>query len=801
MVRSSFNADWYVLPAERAFNLLFMDQPEAQAVTLPYDCMLNYKRTPDADVGASGAFYPSLAVTYQKDFQVPEDWDMKWVVFEFEGVYRDAMVYINGGYAGGFPYGYSHFFVEANNFLKYGQENQIKVIARTANDSRWYSGAGIYRNVNLLVSDAVHIVPDSYQIRVMEVDDEGAIAVVSGAIRNISRRPATICVETTITDGTDSLAAAQTSALTIPAGETEMFSQRLYLEHPQRWELDSPHLYTASSEVKAEGQLLDQDCSNFGIRTLALDPKHGLRINGKSVKLRGACIHHDNGLLGAASIYRAEERRVELLKQAGFNAIRSAHQPMSKALLDACDRIGMVVMDEVCDMWTSFKTPHDFSVKFPYFWESICERMVAKDFNHPSVILYSIGNEIAETGSPQGGSMSRRIAEKLRNLDSSRYILNAINPLLSVLDKLTAPGQEAQDINDAMNQAADQMKVVNDSELVTRCTRESIDCLDICGYNYAASRYELDNTLFPNRILVGSETGPMQIVENWELVKRYNQVIGDFTWTGWDYIGEAGVGRTEYSEDGGSTAFRGKYPWYIAYCGDIDITGVRRPMSYYREIIFGLRTQPYLAVDNPLHYGKTAVKSIWNSFDAFSGWNWPGYENKPVRVNVFGIGTRFTLFCNGSPVGAGALLHYRGWADIPYAPGELSVITYDGETETGRAVLRSAAGPTHLDLRPDRSVIRADDTDLCYIEIFLMAENGEINDAERTKIHAEVSGAGELAALGTGEPISEESFRCGSFTTFHGRALAIIRPTGQGSISLTVTADGLESTVCTLVAQ
>lgn len=803
MLRTSFNSGWTVAPATGLAALMGGAQAEKKEITLPYDLMLDEPRTADSPNGAANGFYPSVARTLEKTFFARAEWADKHVCFEFEGAYTLASVYINGDYAGGCPHGYTNFYIEADRFLRYGQDNTISVSVRTGQDSRWYSGAGLYRNVKLMVADLIHIMPDSYRVSTPEIDDEGATALIRLAIDNRGHRVSSLLVQTEILDAEGTVVIRGEAAVTAWAGERTAVNQRLYLDEVHRWSVDDPYLYTVKTRLVRDGEVLDEDGCRLGVRQLQLDSKHGLRINGQVVKLRGACVHHDNGLIGSAAIVRAEERRVEILKEAGFNAVRSAHNPISKAFLDACDRLGMLVMDEISDMWTRNKTSYDYATQFPYFWQTQVERFVGKDFNHPSVILYSIGNEIPETGTANGADWGRKLAEKVRALDSTRYVMNSINTMLSVMDQLSAMIGENQgaEINETMNNLGGMMQKLADSELVTTATRESFDLLDVCGYNYATSRYLLDKKLFPNRVLVGSETTPLQIAGNWGIITREPTAIGDFTWTGWDYIGEAGIGKMEYREDGAADGFMGAYPWYIAYCSDIDITGFRRPMSYYRQIVFGERMEPYIAVDYPKNYGKTLIPGMWETFNAFSGWSWEGYEGKPVRVNVFGAGDRFTLALNGREVAAGTLEGMKGWADIPYEPGELTAVTYADGKETGRTTLISAKGPVRLSVRADRQVIRADDTDLCYVEILLTDERGVVNPMADRPIKASVTGCGELKALGTGNPTSTERFTDGRFTSFGGRAMAVIRPTGAGEITLKVQAEGLDEQVITIHAK
>lgn len=795
MLRQSFNAGWMTGASTNGLSGLFgASGPAPKSVTLPYDSLQDVERTPDAPGGAQAGFYPPVNLALSKKFDVPAEWEDKLVVLEFEGVYTNSMVYINGDYAGGCLHGYSNFYVEANRFLKYGQTNEVRVTVATSNDTRWYSGAGIYRNVKLLVSDLVHIVPDSYRVSTPEIDEDGATVLVTMEIANRGHKVVTTSVTTTLTDASGMVVGQREATVTAYPGQTETLRQRIYVEDIHRWSPDTPYLYHAASRAVSGETVLDEDGSAFGIRSLALDPKHGLRINGKTVKLRGACIHHDNGVIGAAAIDRAEERRVQLLKDAGFNAVRSAHYPISKSFLDACDRIGLVVMDEVTDMWTRCKNDSDFAHYFPHVWQEVCERLVGKDFNHPSVVLYSIGNEIPETGSANGAAIGRRIAEKLRSLDSTRYVLNSINTMLSVMDRFADMAKDmGGEINEAMTNAGDRMAMLNDSELVTFATKESYDVLDLCGYNYAPSRYELDKKLFPNRVLVGSETAPMRIAGNWDIITRNSHAVGDFTWTGMDYLGEAGIGKQEFREDGAVPSFVGAFPWHLSRCGDIDITGQRRPMSYYRQIVFGLRTEPYIAVDYPQNYGKTPLPDMWSSFEALSSWSWEGFESKPVRVHVFGTGDRFRLLLNGQPAAEGTLKEFRGTAELTYTPGTLEAVTYDGEKETGRTLLCSAQGPVSIRLSPDRREIQANDSDLCFVEIAMTAENGQVVPTVNPTAKATVTGSGILLGFGSGEPKTAQRFRDGEFTARDGRLLAVIRPTAPGAITLTVEAPGFQA--------
>jgi beta-galactosidase len=557
-----------------------------------------------------------------------------------------------------------------------------------------------------------------------------------------------------------------------------------------------------------EGGEADAEAVTFGIRSLRLDPERGLRVNGETVKLRGACVHHDNGVLGAATFARAEERRVQILKDAGFNAIRMSHYPMSKAMLDACDRIGVLVMDEAFDLWTSAKSDFDYSLNFPQWWERDIEAMVAKDVNHPSVILYSIGNEIPETGSPAGAAWGRKLAEKVRLLDGTRYVTNAVNGMVAVLGDLSAMRSQAGEgggVNAVMADAGEAMNAISSSDLVTRRTAESFSVLDVAGINYGEARYGLDRDLFPNRIIVGSETFPTRIDGNWRLVKQHGNVIGDFTWTGWDYLGEAGIGRPQYAlADGTRPSFTGPYPYLLAGCGDIDITGHRRPASYYREIVFGLRTRPYLAVQRPDHHGKTFTGSPWAWSDSISSWTWPGSEGSPVTVEVYSDADEVELLVNGRSLGRRAVgdsHRFRAEFEAVYEPGELLAIAYTGGTETGRHLLRSADGPVLLRAEADRQVITADGGDLAYVTLTLTDPAGTCCTRADRPVRVEVTGQGVLLGFGSASPSTEERFDATERRTYDGRALAVLRPTGPGKIRLIAFAPECEPAEIWVTAQ
>lgn len=799
MIRTSFNDNWQTRPKVNPFAELSGVTVPYRTVTLPHDAMIGQERVaPDGEAtmeGGAGAYFPGGVFEYRKNFFVPEEHQGKRILIEFEGVYRDAVVHINGDYAGQRPYGYSQFFIDADRFLRFGQDNEIRVEARAHQDSRWYTGAGIYRDTWLLVGDLVRIGPEGVRISTPDIDSQRAVVEVATTVENDSIAIRTVELTTQIRDTAGVVVAADTARVTVLPGEPATARQRLYVRDPSLWSPDSPTLYNGEVSIK-DG---DAETVIFGIRTLQLDPQRGLRINGETVKLRGACVHHDNGVLGAATFARAEQRRVQLLKQAGFNAIRMSHHPMSKAMLDACDRLGMLVVDEAFDMWTSAKNGFDYSLNFAEWWERDIEAMVAKDINHPSVILYSIGNEIPETGSAVGAALGRKLAEKVRALDGTRFVTNAVNGMLAVLSDLAALRQQATEgagINTLMADAGDAMNAVAASELVTQRTAESFSVLDVAGMNYSDSRYSLDANLFPNRIILGAETFPTRIDRNWRLVQQHDHVIGDFTWTGWDYLGEVGLGRPQYSTpDSPRPSHTAPYPYLLADCGDIDITGHRRPASYYREIVFGLRAQPYVAVQRPEHHGTTFIGSPWAWRDAISSWTWPDHEGSPITIEVYSDADEVELLINNRSLGrepVGEDHRYRAEFDAVYEPGELVAIAYRDNAESGRHILRSTTGPVQLRAETDRPVITPGGGDLAHVTFTLTDAAGTLYPSADRPVNVAVSGEGVLLGFGSAEPSTEERFDTTERRTYDGRALAVLRPTGPGKIRMVASASGCD---------
>ncbi|QLD11427.1 glycoside hydrolase family 2 TIM barrel-domain containing protein [Microbacterium oleivorans] len=800
MIRTTLHDGWTVGPKLGPFETAEGDRSPVP-VTVPHDALRDLPRSASDPQGVHTGYTPGGVFEYVRSIEVPDEWRSRTVVLEFEGVYRDAVVFVDGQVVAHEANGYAGFSVVLDPFLAFGSVSRISVEARAHRDSRWYSGAGIYRPVHLVVADPVHIPLDGVHVETPDIDDERAVVAVATTVANTTRHTRTTRLHWRIEAPDGELAAAGESPVTVLPGTAVVARARLVLDDPQRWDIDTPALYRVRSAlVDADGRLLDEDVTVFGIRSLQLDPQHGLRLNGRSIDLRGACVHHDNGPLGAATEPAAEDRRVRLLKRAGFTALRSAHNPMSRAMLDACDRHGMLVMDELTDAWTRSKAPFDATATFPERWRDDVAGLVAKDRNHPSVVMYSIGNEILELGTPIGATWSRRLAERVRELDPTRFVTNGINGIIANLDRMTEAREQMPDANTMMADMGEQMGLMNASPLVSASIEESAAVLDIVGFNYADSRYRQDALDHPHRVIVGSETFPERIDVMWALVTELPHVIGDFTWTGWDYLGEAGIGRVDYTDTPGyvPTGTAGPYPYRLAGCGDIDITGHRRPISFYREIVFGRRREPYIAVHRPEHHGRPTATTPWSWTDSVSSWSWAA-AGAPVTVDVYADADEVELLVDAVSLGVAPVGEPKAFMArfaTRYRPGELVAVARRAGVEVGRHVLATAGEPA-LAARAEAATVGPED--LAFIAVTLEDAAGVVVCGRDVPVTVEVSGPGTLAGVGSGRTDSEESFAGPTVTTFDGRLLAIVKPRGAGRVVVTASSPGLAPAVVDVV--
>lgn len=755
------------------------------AVTLPHDAMLSEKRTPESAGGKNTGWVESNDYVYEKLFFAPQEWSEKEIVFVFEGVYRNAKVYLNGKLAGGTAYGYTGFIVKTQGFLKYGQQNEIRVEAFNSDqpNSRWYSGAGILRPVWLYVYPKRHIEYGGVRIRTLDYE----------------KRLVRVEVKTN---------AAGKIRIEMPFGaeyEREIdgeASAEFMLPQAQLWSPESPVLYTCRVTF---GEDVQEE--TFGIRTVTCTPARGMCINGKRVILRGACIHSDNGILGGISHPFADARKIALLKEAGYNAIRSAHNPCSVATLEACDRLGMLVLDEYADMWYIHKTKYDYAMYLEKEWKKDLAAMVEKDFNHPSVVMYSIGNEVAETGEKRGIALADEMTKFLHSLDD-RPVTCGINIFFNLLyglgfgvysdKKAQKQGKKKKAVgseffnNLAGLLGATTMKIGATMPGCDAKTRGAFAVLDVAGYNYGILRYKRDMKKYPHRIIVGSETFCADARRFWVTAQKYPALIGDFVWAGIDYLGEVAVGAWEHADY--APDFKGGVGWVSSGSGRLDLNGRQLAEALYTRAAFDLDPVRMGSVRPDRAFDRHSP-SAWKLSGALESWSWEGCDGAKTSVEVFSAETYVELYCNGKRVGRRKMpKNARTCFKIRYQHGELTAVCYDkAGREKGRTTLNSAGKETKLTLLPEKQSFGAGD--LCYIRLQYTDEKGTLKPLVRGEISVRVEG-GELLALGSACPYNERGYLTDKTDTYYGEALAIVRPSGKGDVRLWASSAYGEGSVC-----
>lgn len=677
----------------------------------------------------------------------------------------NSEAWINGYHIGNNPYGYTSFWFDITDRLKFGGENILSVkVKNEGENSRWYSGSGIYRHVWLKVLAPVHIDTWGVFITTPQVSADEALVNIKTTILNEGMRSGSYKLVTKIYNKSSQELSKTETIQTIESGKMDVLEQNIRLSKPVLWSPDSPELYKAVSEIYENEILADQTETIFGIRTISFSASNGFLLNGKPLKLKGGCVHHDNGPLGARAYDRAEERRVELLKASGFNAIRCSHNPPSPAFLDACDRLGMLVIDEAFDMWNEQKNPGDYHLFFDKWWKKDVENMVVRDRNHPSVIMWSIGNEIPGRHRPDVVETAKMIGDFIRKLDQSRPVTSAVNDLKPDKDPYFAT-------------------------------------LDVAGYNYASggdhnqqSLYVKDHSRIPERIMYGSESYPLEAFGSWMDVIDNSFVTGDFVWTAFDYIGEASIGWRGYWQK------QDFFPWNLAFCGDIDICGWKRPQSFYRDALWKENQlsvwvtppEPSFELNN-----ERQSWSKWHWYDVADDWNWKGYENKSLEVTAYSSCEQVELFLNGKSLGkkpTDRSTRYIAVWQVPYQSGTLKAVGYKGKKQVNVSELKTAGDPAAFKMAPDRSEIKADGQDLSYITVELTDINGIRNPKAENLVSFEIEGPGTIVAVGNSNPVSLESYQLPERKAWHGRCLLVVKSdTKEGKIILRASSPGLET--------
>ncbi|HMM03952.1 MULTISPECIES: glycoside hydrolase family 2 TIM barrel-domain containing protein [unclassified Dysgonomonas] len=702
---------------------------------------------------------------YRKIFVIPESGLDKRQLLYFEGVYMESEVWVNGRQVSFHPYGYTSFFCDITELCNpVGRENTVAVkVKNEGRNSRWYAGSGIYRHVWLITTDKLHLDEWATSITTDNISDEKANVNLSIDVFNKTNKAVASAVTVIIKDSRNNLVQKQKVDFDLNMSETKTVSQSIEISKPDLWSVDSPTLYTATILLESGGKLKDMISIPFGIRSISFSAKDGFLLNGKSLKLKGGCVHHDNGLLGAVAIDRAEEKKVELLKANGFNAVRCAHNPPSEKFLEACDRLGILVIDEAFDQWQKQKNPGDYHRFFDEWHEKDLASMVLRDRNHPSVIMWSIGNEIQERSDTSGVIIAQRLKEIVRKYDKTRPVTAAIN------DYWDNPNQKWKTASPA-----------------------AFGPLDVGGYNYMWWEYEHDTKLYPERIIYGSETTAMERAVNWDLVEKYPSIIGDFIWTAIDYLGESGIGHAINIKEGEKDPPQFlDWPWFNAWCGDIDICGYKKPQSALRDVLWN-ESKIEILVHNPIPAGWQEKISYWGWPDEDASWNWKGYEDKMMDVKVYARYPSVRLYLNGKQLEEKATAQdrinkYSAHFKVKYEPGTLKAAGIGIDREKESAVLVTTGIPLKIRLKPDRSDLKNSKNDLSYVQIELIDKDGNIVPDSDTKLELSISGNGKILAAGNACPTDMDSFRSLTPKTYKGKALAIIQPNSEkGQIILNV---------------
>lgn len=797
---------------------------DERLVDLPHDYMIEGDVYAGAPSKQAGGYYSAGVAHYWKDVDIPAEWAGERVALRFDGAMMNATVEVNGAKAALHHYGYSPFEVDITRLVYPGEVNCVAITLNPSMqpNSRWYSGAGLFRGVRLSHMPKLHIAFGglSGYTRKIEYGPDGeartAYLKVSAEIENDHAESRLAEVEfALVDDAAGATARAARTAVQVPPMGATTACATLTVDAPRLWSAQAPNLYRLAVRCREAGICKtrvipvdrpadDEESVLFGIRTVEADVNHGLRINGMSVKLKGGCLHHDNGVIGAVSLYDAEARKVRKLKDMGFNAIRTAHNPPSAALIEACDRLGMYVFDEAFDTWGMGKQPGDYNQFFESDWREDLAAFVRRDRCHPSVILWSTGNEITErAGLNDGYVWADRLAGAVRALDPSRPVSNGVCSFWNGLDDAMMRDQLFRQ-REASLQNADP----GGSRDLTweKYTEAFVNALDIVGYNYLEDRYEQDHALFPERVILGSENFPVQVGAHWPMIERTPWVIGEFTWTAWDYVGEAGIGKATFFDSGDSAAKDAAspwlggspFPWRTANDADFDITGELRPQGAYRRVVWGSGETAVFSYD-PASFGKLEVLTPWGFPGVWDSWTWRGMEGRPVDVLVFSAADEVALLLNGKCVGrlrAGeAEAHGMPRTFLfrtTYVPGTLEAVGYAGGEEVSRGRLATAGAPARVRLAPEAKALRADGEALAYVRVEITDDQGNIVPDAAVKLTAGVDGAATLLGFGSANPVTDENYTRGAFTSYRGRALAVLRALrAPGEARLSVAAAGV----------
>jgi len=761
-----FDYDWkfFLGDASEAKATDFNDE-SWRKLDLPHDWSIEGKIHPKNPTGGGGGFFPAGIGWYRKTFQAPDAWKTKKTAIYFEGVYMNSEVFINGKSLGVYPYGYSSFSYDLTPYLNFGKENVIAVRVDNSQqvNSRWYSGSGIYRHVWMMVTDPVHVAHWGVGITTPVVSAKKATVLVKTTVKNETSAAQSVVVKTLLWNKSSKSGGNGQMKIMLPANSEKEITQTIQISKPMLWTPETPHLYQAQIQVLKDKKVLDDTKTAFGIRSIKFTAENGFQLNGKTVKLNGGCVHHDNGCLGAAAFDRAEERKIELLKAGGFNAVRTSHNPPSEAFLNACDRLGLLVMDESFDCWKVGKNNNDYSKYFNQWWQRDLETMILRDRNHPSIIMWSIGNEIPERGDHSAIETAKMLANAIKKIDTDRPITSAI-----------------------VNNGKDWSKF--DTLMAVH---------DVAGYNYNLHTAPDDHKRVPSRIIVQTESYPKDAFNNWKLVQENNFVIGDYVWTALDYLGESGIGRWYYSGDVPGEHWENNFfPYHGAYCGDIDLIGWRKPISHYRSMLYNNNEKLYMAVREPEPEPLEIKTTWWSVYPTWESWTWPGFEGKTIQVEVYSKYPKVRLYQNNKLVGEQATTReqqFKATFSVPYSAGVVKAVGVENDKEMESTMLQTAGVAAKLKLSADRKEILANGQDLSFVTIEITDKDGVFQPNATDRLHFKIDGPGTIAGVDNADLKDVEQYVGNTRKAWKGRALVVIKSNHYaGEIKLSVTSNGLE---------
>ena len=842
MKKISINDAWQRTIGEKP-KLMSLNPAAPTRVSLPDDYIITMERSKDAISGASSGFFPGGRAFYSRSIDVPESWTGKSVLLDIDGAYENAEVTLNDEPLGVHPYGYTPWQISLDDVIIPGENNTLEIDTRDVQPNcRWYSGGGLYRQISLYVGEPCHIRPWDIFLTTPVVSEESSTLHLNVTVTNTASEAAFGTLTLAVEDSHISV------PVQIPADNTKNFDIELLLPSVSLWSAEEPHLHEAVITLDTNFGV-DTSVELVGFRHIEIDALHGMRVNGNPVKLLGGCIHHDNTFLGAAAYPAAEKRKLMKLKSAGYNAVRLAHNPPSGTFLDLCDKIGVYVIDEAFDCWKISKNDLDYHLYYAKWWQDDMAAMIRRDRNHPSIFCWSIGNELTEIGGRGNGpQMIREMSDYVRTLDHSRPITCAFHSFIAskrtkgqpsripfALPASSSAGTDqknnaasSEEAEPSIQEALEAKKqmmaaMMNDPNALEKAiervasankgdgfidgvdvwgdiSASSAEPLDIIGYNYFHPRYKADHENYPNRVICATETRASETYDCYQAMMENDAVIGDFIWTAYDNLGEAGAGRVMHSLTDLMTGMLGPWPYLSCYQGDFDLAGNRRPQSYYREIMWGKGKGIHVFAKDPKYANLKPLGLGWEWNDVFESWSF-GKENagKDIYVEAYSDCDEIEFLVNSLSAGRFTVDKLKASAVLKYEEGIFEAVAYKNNVEIARSMLRTASAPASILLTAESSAVKADDMDLAFINIEILDANGVIVPSDSIEVHVNIEN-GSLAGLGSGNPCTDENYGTGSRRVWGGKAVFCVSASFAGEIHATVSADGLEDASITIQA-